>query len=191
MAMMWRNSPERWGAIAQLLHWGIAVMVIGLAIVGLTMDELPNSPTKMQVYALHKSTGLTVLVLVVLRLIWRLVDRRPPYPPTMARWQQQLAALTHGLLYALLLSMPLSGWLYNSASNFPLRWFGLFPVPSLSGPDRELKHFAHEVHETGFYVLAALFALHVGAALLHHYRYRDATLVRMLPGRHTPPSTGT
>jgi cytochrome b561 len=186
--MTWRNSPERWGAVAQLLHWTIAVMVIGLAIVGVTMDELPNSPTKLQVYALHKSTGLTVLVLVLVRLAWRVIDPRPPYPATMPQWQRKLSSLTHGLLYVLMFGMPISGWLYNSAANVPLRWFGLFQVPALSGPDRELKQLANQLHETGFYLLGMLFALHVGAALLHHYRYRDATLVRMLPGRRLPPS---
>jgi cytochrome b561 len=86
-----------------------------------------------------------------------------------------------------MLGMPISGWLYNSASNFPLRWFGLVSIPSLSGPDRELKHLAHEIHEAGFYLLAALFALHVAAALKHHFIDRDATLARMTPGV-APPS---
>src|SRR5688572_5767292 len=122
--MGWRNSPARWGALAQTLHWTIALAVIGLVLVGLWMDELPNSPTKLKVYALHKSVGITVLVLVVLRLAWRLIDRRPPHPASMPPWERWLAAVTHGLLYLLLLVMPLSGWLYNSASNFPLRWFG-------------------------------------------------------------------
>jgi len=159
------------------------LLVIGLALVGYVMDELPNSPTKVQVYALHKSFGVSVLALAVLRLVWRLYDRRPELPPGMPRWQVQLAGMTHGLLYLMLFVMPLSGWLYNSASNFPLRWFGLFTLPALSGPDKELKHLAHEVHEFGFYMLAALFAVHVGAALWHHYVKRDRTLLQMLPAR--------
>jgi len=181
--MNWRNTPRQWGLVAQGLHWLIALLVIGLAFVGLLMDELPNSPTKVQVYALHKSFGITVLALVILRLIWRLYDRRPELPAAMPRWQQRLAGLTHGLLYLLLFVMPISGWLYNSAANFPLRWFGLFTLPALSGPDSELKRLAHEVHEIGFYVLAALFALHAGAALWHHFVVRDRTLLQMLPGR--------
>lgn len=185
--MPWRNSPDRWGAFAQLLHWTIAILIISLVIVGLAMDEMRNSPTKLQVYALHKSVGLTVLVLVIARLLWRLVDRRPPYPAGMPAWQRWLASLTHGLLYVMMFAMPLSGWLYNSASNFPLRWFGLFPVPALSGPDPDLKHFAHDVHETGWLVLGALFAAHVGAALWHHFMHRDDTLTRMLPGKRPAP----
>jgi cytochrome b561 len=104
----------------------------------------------------------------------------------MPIWQKRLSSLTHGLLYVLLLLMPISGWLYNSASNFALQWFWLFNLPRLSGPDRELKHFAHEVHEAGFYLLAAMFALHVAAALKHHFIDRDATLARMTPGVDVP-----
>lgn len=186
-----RNGAEDWGLVARTLHWTIALAVIGLVLLGLVMQELPNSPNKVQLYALHKSVGLSVLGLLVLRLVWRLVDPRPPYPAAMPRWQRALARVTHGLLYLLLLAMPLSGWLYNSAANFPLRWFGLFKVPPLTAANPELKPLALAAHEWGFYLLAALLALHVGAALKHHYLDRDRTLVAMLPlaaptGR-TPP----
>lgn len=181
-----RNSPQRWGSIARFLHWGVALGVIGLAIVGLLMDEMSNSPDKVRLYALHKSTGITLLALVVLRLLWRFVDARPPYPATMPRWQRAASDVSHGLLYAWLLVMPLSGWLYNSASNFPLRWYGLFTIPALSGPDRDLKHLAHDIHERGIYVLAVLFAIHVAAALKHHFIDKDATLARMTPGVRDP-----
>jgi cytochrome b561 len=184
---MLRNSPERWGWFAQLLHWSIALLIIGLAVVGLVMGDLPNSPDKLKVFALHKSVGLTVLALVLIRLAWRFIDPRPPYPATIPPWQRRLSDLTHGLLYVLMLAMPLSGWLYNSASNFPLRWFGWFAVPPLSGPDKAIKSFAHEAHEIGFYLLALLMLLHVAAAMKHHFLDRDATLARMTPG--LPPPT--
>jgi cytochrome b561 len=176
-----RNSERDWGTIAQLLHWGIALLVIGLVLLGLVMQELPNSPGKVKLYALHKSVGLGVLLLAVLRLGWRLMDGRPLLPATMPVWQRRLAGATHGLLYLLLFAMPLTGWLYNSAANFPLRWFGLFKVPALSGPDPELKLLAQELHTLGFYLLAALFLLHVAGALKHHYVDRDRTLLAMLP----------
>ncbi len=184
--MQWRNSQQRWGNVARLLHWGIALLIIGLVTVGLIMQELPNSPFKLKVYGWHKSIGLTVLVLVVFRLGWRLIDSRPPYPASLPRWQQTLSSLAHGLMYVLMLAMPLSGWLYNSASNFPLRWFGLFSVPSLAAPDPELKQLALSLHQYGFYLLGLLFALHVGAALHHHFVKRDPTLARMLPGMRSP-----
>lgn len=179
--MALRNSDTSWGAVAKFLHWAVALAVIGLCIVGFVMQELPPSITKIKVFALHKSFGITVLALVVLRLVWRLIDRRPPLPADMPGWQRALSSITHGLLYVLLLAMPLSGWLYNSASNFALRWFDLFSIPALSGPDPELKALAHSLHSYGFYLLGLLFALHVGAALKHHYVDRDNTLRRMLP----------
>lgn len=184
--MQWRNSADRWGTVARLLHWTIAVLIIGLVVVGLSMQELPNSLFKLKVYAWHKSLGLTVLALVLVRLGWRLFDRRPPYPADMPRWQQRLSSAAHGLMYVLMFGMPLSGWLYNSASNFPLRWFDLFRVPSLAAPDPELKALALALHQWGFYLLGLLFTVHVAAALHHHFVRRDATLARMLPGLAPP-----
>lgn len=186
--MPWRNSEAQWGHVARLLHWSVAVLVIGLAVVGLLMQELPNSLFKLKVYAWHKSFGLTVLALVVLRLCWRFVDPRPPYPASMPRWQQRLSDAAHGLMYVLLLAMPLSGWLYNSASNFPLRWFDLAKVPPLLAANPDLKPVFLAAHQYGFYLLGLLFAVHVGAALHHHFVKRDATLARMLPGLPAPVS---
>ncbi|MFA5684867.1 MAG: cytochrome b [Lysobacteraceae bacterium] len=184
--MPWRSTDDNWGHLTRLLHWGIALAIIALAVIGLYMEAMPNSMAKLKVYALHKSLGLTVLALALVRLLWRLFDRRPAYPAAMPGWQRQLSGFTHGLLYVLMFAMPLSGWLYNSASNFPLRWFNLFRVPALSGPDPELKSLALLIHQAGFYLLAALVAVHVGAALYHHFVQRDATLARMLPGLSVP-----
>ena len=124
---MIRNSPQAWGRISIALHWLTAVLILGLAAVGLLMTELPTSPMKMQVYALHKSFGLTVLALTVLRLSWRLLAGSPEALPG-GKLQSLAAKSVHGMLYVLLFAMPLSGWLYNSASGFPLRWFGM-PLP--------------------------------------------------------------
>jgi cytochrome b561 len=179
--MKLRNDAHGWGAIAQLLHWSLALLIIVLAVLGLLMQELPNSPDKIRMYALHKSLGLTALALVLLRLGWRLFDRRPPWPASMPVWERRLAAAGHALLYLLMLVIPLAGWLYNSAANFSLRWFNLFRVPPLSGPDPELKALALALHNWGFYLLAVLFIGHVAAALKHHYLDRDRTLVAMLP----------
>ena len=176
-----KNAADRWGFISIGIHWLTVVLVLSLAFVGLLMDELPNSPTKVQVYALHKSFGLTVLGLTVLRLLWRLFAGVPQPVPGTPRWQVLAASLSHGALYVVLLAMPLSGWLYNSASGFPLKWFGLFSLPKLSGYDPDVKGFAHDMHETLFLVLAAIVTVHALAALKHHYFDRDRTLTRMLP----------
>lgn len=181
-----RNTPHQWGWIAKTLHWLTALGVIGLIAVGLWMDELSNSPFKVKVFAFHKSVGVTVLGLLVLRLIWRFVDKRPPYPPTMPRWQVIASEISHALLYLVLFAQALSGWLYNSASNFALQWFGLFQLPRLTGPDREIRHVTHDFHEAGWWILLILVAVHVAAALKHHFIDRDETLARMTPGVSPP-----
>lgn len=179
--MTLRNDSHAWGSISIALHWLTFLLVVGMAVVGLTMTELATSPFKIQVYALHKSFGLTVLGLTALRLLWRLFAGRPEPEPGSPRWQDRLAALIQGAMYALLVAIPLSGWWFNSASGFPLRWFGLVALPKLGGFDPQLKLLARETHETLFFVLASLVAVHAAAALWHHYRLRDRTLSRMLP----------
>lgn len=181
-----RNTAERWGGVSIALHWLTLLAIAGLVVVGFVMQELPNSPSKIQVYALHKSVGLTVLALTVLRLLWRLVAGTPAPVPGTPRWQSFVAQATHGALYVILLAMPLSGWLYNSASGFPLKWFGLFALPKLSGYDAGVKAFALAAHEWLFIALAVIVAAHAAAALKHHYLDRDATLSRMLPGLPPP-----
>lgn len=184
--MAMKNSADRWGSVSIGLHWLTFVLVAGMGAVGLWMVELPTSPFKIQVYGLHKSFGLTVLTLTLLRLGWRWFAGTPKPVPGMPTWQEAIARWTHGVLYALLLAIPLSGWLFNSAAGFPLRWFGLFRLPALARFDPELKAFAHEWHETLFYLLAGIVVVHAGAALYHHYFQRDRTLVRMWPWMQPP-----
>mgnify|MGYP006189564569 CR=1 FL=1 len=154
-----KNHADRWGGVSITLHWLTALMILGLVVVGLLMQELANSPTKIQVYGLHKSIGLTVLALTVLRLLWRLFAGVPQPVPGTPRWQRWASNATHGALYVVLLAMPLSGWLYNSAAGFPLQWFGVFKLPALSGRDPGLKEFAGEAHEWLFITLAVIVAL--------------------------------
>ncbi len=177
---MIRNSAERWGWVSIGLHWLSAVLIICLAIVGLIMSELPTSAFKMQVFALHKSVGITVLGLTLLRLSWRLLAGTPN-DISAPRMQTLAAKAVHGAMYCLLFAMPLSGWLYSSASGFPLRWFGVVNLPKLfTGFNPSIKAFALNMHESLFYVLAGLLLVHAGAALYHHYRLSDNTLKRML-----------
>jgi cytochrome b561 len=185
--MTLKNTADRWGPVSQAFHWTIVLLILGLAIVGLTMGELPKTPKYFWVYTAHKSTGLLVLALVIARLGWRLYAGKPEPVPGIPTWQERIAAVTHWLLYGLILAMPISGWLYDSASGLrPFRWYGLFDVPKLSPPDESLRRLAHEAHEWGFWVLLALVAAHAGAAFYHHYFQGDATLTRMLPRRSSP-----
>ncbi len=179
-----RNDADRWGWISLGIHWLTVVMVFSLVIVGFVMQELPNSSTKATVYSLHKTFGITVLGLTVLRLLWRLYAGAPAPVAGTPRWQSAIASFTHGLLYLILLAMPLSGWLFHSASGFPprnLSWFGLFKLPSLSDRDVPLRDFALAAHEWLFIALATIVTVHALAALKHHYIDRDRTLTRMLP----------
>lgn len=178
-----RNTDTRWGAVAQTFHWLIAALIVAQGAIGLTMVELSLSPTKIKVYALHKSIGLTVLALALLRLAWRAGNRAPREPLTTPRWQRIAARVSHVALYVLILALPLSGWLFNSASNFPLSWFGIVHLPSQTGHVAPaLKAFALSAHVTLFWILVAVLAVHIGAALWHHYDQRDDVLRRMLPG---------
>lgn len=187
--MQIRNTTERWGAISIALHWLTLLLILGLMLVGLLLDELPKSPKFIWIFDLHKSTGLTVLGLTLLRLGWRLLSPAPSAVAGTPRWQDGMAKATHAAFYGLLLAMPLSGWLYDSASGLrPLKWFGVFKVPKLTSMDPGIKAFALQSHELLFYALASLLLLHAGAALFHHYRLRDITLVRMLPWLSTPAS---
>lgn len=177
-----RNTPERYGSVAQALHWVVVLLLIGQVAVGKIAHEMPDGFDKLVLLARHKSVGITILGLAVLRLAWRLVDR-PPAPPPMPRWQLLAARASHAALYVLLFAMPLSGWLMSSASNYPVSWFGFAQLPDLVAPDRDLKHLLEEVHESLANALIAIALLHVAAALKHHFVDRDGLLWRMLPWR--------
>lgn len=186
--MSFRNPSDRWGPVSQLLHWTIAVLIVAVAVIGLWMDTLPRSPRTIEVYALHKSLGLTILALAMLRLAWRLIAGAPVTPAGLPRWQARAASLTHAALYAMMFAMPLSGWLLNAAAGYPLQWFGLFNIPRVIGRDETLHAFGEAVHEFGFWVLLVLVVVHVAAALHHHLFREDDTLRRMLPRRRARPT---
>ncbi len=176
-----KSDATCWGSVAKLFHWTIALFVIGLLVGGLTMTDMKVSPDKFKLYALHKSIGITVLVLMLLRFAWRGVDPRPKDVAGMAPIIAFAAHAVHRLLYVALLAMPISGWVYNSASNFPLQWFGLVQLPAIVAPDKALKALAHEVHEVLAWTIIALLLAHIAGALKHHFIDRDDKLRRTLP----------
>lgn len=175
-----KNTEKRWGGMAQSLHWLMALGILGNGVLGLIMDEMPRGMTKLNTFAIHKSIGLTVLALLILRVSWRLFDRAPQDEP-MPRWQRLAAHATHGVLYLLMLAIPLSGWIYNSLHGYPLQWFKWFNLPALMDKNEALSDIAGEAHEILFFVLLAVLVAHVGGALVHHWFERDNTLLRMLP----------
>jgi cytochrome b561 len=179
--VQWRNSDQRWGAIARLLHWLIALAVIGQMALGWVMVGWRLSPEKFELYALHKSLGITLLLLMLIRLAWRFLNVTPRLPPGAPRWEARAASATHALLYLLLLALPVSGYVINSASQFPLMVWGVLPLPNLTGESEPLQIAAEYFHLAMFWVLALLVLLHVSAALRHHWVLKDTVLVRMLP----------
>jgi cytochrome b561 len=174
---------------AIVLHWLVAVLILAAFGLGLYMVELKLSPTKLKLYSWHKWLGVTIWLLVVVRLVWR-ATHRPPVLPAMPKWQHMASQVTHALLYVLLLAIPLSGWLFSSASGFPVVYFGVLQLPDLVGKDKELADLLKQVHETLNWTLLTLVIVHVAAAIKHHLFDRDSVLHRMLPllpePRHKP-----
>lgn len=175
------GPAARYRAPAIVLHWLVAVLIFGLFPLGLYMSDLALSPRKLELYAWHKWFGITVLLLVVLRLLWRLGHRPPPLPDSLPRWQAHAAEALHKLLYLLILAIPLSGWALSSAAGVQVVWWGVLPLPNLLAPDHALARQLAEVHEWLNFTMAALVAAHVGAALKHQFIDRDGVLLRMLP----------
>lgn len=173
---------QRYTLPAIALHWLIAVMIIGAFSMGLVMTEIPGiTPTKLRYYSWHKWAGVTILLLAVLRLAWRLGHPPPPYPDTMPAWQRQAAGALHHLLYVLIFAVPLSGYFYSLSAGVPVVWFGVVELPVLIGPDPELKPVLKGLHYWLNMTMAACVFGHVAAALKHHFIDRDGVLRRMLP----------
>lgn len=184
-----RNASDSWGSVAKILHWLIALGVLTAAVVAKVSEELSSSRDRYEWMVSHKSLGLTLLALMLIRVAWRMSNPSPDLPASMPRWQRLAARLTHWGLYLVLLWMPITGWLAHSASGLPLKWFNWFKVPGLVGKDKALKGLAENLHEWGFWLLIALFIVHVAAALKHHFIERDDTLRKMWFGnRMTPPN---
>ncbi len=180
---MQAQKAERYTTTAIVLHWLIAVLIVGAFSLGLVMTDIPGfSPTKLRYYSWHKWTGVTVMLLAVLRLLWRLKNR-PPALLAMPAWQRKAANGLHHLLYVMIFAVPVSGYFYTLASGFPVVYFGLFQLPVLIAKNPPLAETLKGVHYWLNMLMAALVAVHVLAALKHAFIDRDGTLRRMLPGR--------
>ena len=171
--------------VAKALHWLIALLLFGLLALGFYMQDLPLSPQKLQLYAWHKWAGVTVFLLVLVRLAWRVTHRPPPLPEHMPRVMQLAAHAGHVLLYALMIAIPLSGWLMSSAKGFQTVWFGVLPIPDLLDKNRELGDLLQTVHLSLNLFFVVVLIGHMGAALKHHFIDRDDVLTRMWPA-HSP-----
>ena len=168
-------------AVAKGLHWLMALLILGLLVLGMYMHDLPLSPQKLALYSWHKWAGVTAFVLVWLRLAWRVTHRPPAQPEGMAPLMRLAAHAGHAALYGLMVVIPLSGWLMSSAKGFQTVWFGVLPIPDLVGKDKELGDLLQQVHQALNLLLMLTLTGHVAAALWHHFVLKDDTLRRMHP----------
>lgn len=190
MSRMKGTQTERYSFIAIALHWLIAAAILALFAIGTTMTALPDEriTLKFELYQLHKSLGITVLLLSVTRLIWRLTHRPPPLPKNLKPWERAAARFTHIGFYILIIAIPLLGWAMVSASpyNIPTVLYGQIPWPHLpvlpSLEDKKSVEDAFKLaHRTFAFAAASLLVLHVGAALKHHFILKDDVLARVIP----------
>jgi len=188
--MALRNTTRRWGAVSQFLHWLVVALIIVQFTLALWAASLPLGNRKLGVLAYHKSFGITILSLALVRLLWRLANPTPPLPPTLRPYERGLARFAHVMLYVLLFVMPLTGWMMSSARGFPVSWFGFssLQLPDLVPKNQTLYHALVTTHGTLAVVLVAVVTLHVAGALKHHFMLRDEVLRRMLP--FSQPSRG-
>lgn len=181
------EPPQAYTPVMKTVHWTTVVLVAALFLLGWSMSDLPGSdPVRAGLFRWHKSLGLCVLALTVFRFGWRRGHPGPALPPGLRSWEIRLVQLVHGLLYAMLIVQPLTGWTLHSLVPNTTRFFGLFPIPALPMPAGLVGNpnaiaVVSDMHSAGAGFFAVLIVLHVGAALKHHFVVRDAVLLRMAP----------
>ena len=176
--MQIKNNSTHFGLVAIILHWLIAILIIGMLAVGLYMVALPIGLQKLKLYGLHKAFGIIILGLVGLRIIWRLTNTTPSL--ALPKLELIAARLAHLGLYCLMLAMPISGWFMTSAAGLAPSFFGLFTLPNLVAPNEQLFQWFAFVHQWLAYGLIALISIYTLAALKHHFIDKDDILRRMI-----------
>lgn len=174
-----KNTQDQFGIISILLHWVMAILLIGLVCLGLYMTSIPISAEKLKLYGWHKEYGILVLMLVIVRITWRLSNMNPSLA-SLASWERKAARAVHWAFYGFMFALPMTGWLITSAAGLPVSFFGLFLLPNLISSSDELRNLFEQIHEWLAYGLIATFCLHVAAALKHHFINKDDILKRML-----------
>ncbi len=180
------NSPDsRYHGVSILLHWVLGVALVAIFALGAYMADLPFSPQRLKLYSWHKWAGICILILSVLRLVWRLTNRPPELPAGIERampgWQLLAHKATHLGLYLLFFAVPLVGWAYSSAAGFSIVLFGVLPLPDFVPVDKALADVLKEAHEFAANAMLGLVLLHVAGALKHALIDRDGLLQRMSP----------
>ncbi|MBC7783286.1 MAG: cytochrome b [Burkholderiales bacterium] len=172
---------EEYSGFAKLMHWTIAACVLFMIPAGIAMANLPDGDLKNALYTLHRSTGVLVLALMLIRLAYRLINGVPAPEPTLTTFQRVVSSIVHLALYGLLIAQPIIGWVATSAYGAQISVFGLFTLPAIVAKDEALAKPLFEVHELIGFAIAGLLVMHIGAALFHYFIRRDGVLQRMLP----------
>lgn len=177
-----RNTFNEFGSVAKFFHWIIALFVLLLIPLGFCMDDVTHSSLRELLYGLHKSSGLTVLFLLILRYLWRLLNPRPKFPATIPIWQAKLANWTHASLYILLLLQTLTGWIMSTAANHIPNFWGLAQIPApWVLPNKTLAEICSYIHTYCAWVLVGIICTHIVGALDHWWIRRDGIFQRMQP----------
>jgi len=178
--MALKNTSDKYGWPAKLLHWVTVLLLVGLVIAGLIIADMERGPAKQELEGIHISVGLSLLALMTIRLVWKLLNPSPADPPDVPGWQSTAARLTHWALYAAIYFQIIIGIL--GEGQRPIAFFGLFEFgPLLARNDGQHELF-EELHASGWIVVAVLAAVHVLAALYHHFIQKDDVLRRMTSG---------
>jgi len=174
----WRNSPDQWGLISRILHWVMAIIVIGMLGCGLYIDNLPDEPIKFLLINLHKGTGVVVLGLLVFRLLWRLSQ---PVPSLLQLPQPHLflAKASVPVLYLVLFIMPISGIIMSQSFGYSINVYGWFTFPEIVSKNPAVGKLAAATHQIAGWLLIGLIGLHIAAALYHQFFRKDYLLTRM------------
>ncbi|SAK46610.1 cytochrome B561 [Caballeronia catudaia] len=182
-------SASVYNAPARVFHWLTAALLLLQYLLAWTMPDVHRDTKPIGLIAWHLGVGMVIILLVVLRLLWRSTHDVPPEPGTVPPVLRIVARFTHWLLYILLLAVPLMGWANASSRGWPVTLFAFMPMPPLSPAGSSIGHALGDWHRNIAWVLLALVALHVGAALFHRFVLRDGTLERMFPARRNPASS--
>jgi len=174
------NTSTDFTKTAIILHWLMALLLIGLFAVGLYMSDLPLSPWKLKIYSWHKWVGISAFFLALIRLVWRFTHPAPKLPDITPLAFRFAARISHGVLYLLMIAIPVSGWLMSSAKGFQTIYFGIIPIPDMLEKNKELGDILQETHEILNYLFIGLVTVHVGASIKHHLIDKDDVLTRML-----------
>ena len=180
---MVRNTTSSWGSISRSFHWILGFTILGMLAFGWWMNHIPARPDRFFYRSIHADIGYVVLLLTVLRLIWRGINPTPALPSDMPRWQRIAAHISHGAIYVAIILVTMLGWAHSGARTPDYSsWFGLFHVPQITSPDKAAANAYEERHILFAYVLLALIVLHVAAAAWHHFLRRDGVALRMVKG---------